>query len=107
MSHPVACGQEVKHCLRFGYGALQQLDQNLGVQADARRLLESLGAWDRYGKKGWGAHKSRASIFAGAQLRAKAASEAFSIHYTPDLLARVRKMYAMDYALLKAVDAME
>ncbi|CAH0371299.1 unnamed protein product [Pelagomonas calceolata] len=77
------------------------------IQADARRLLESLGAWDRYGEKGWGAHKSRASIFAGAQLRAKAASEAFSMHYTPSLLTRVRKMYAMDYALLRKVDAME
>ena len=39
--------------------------------------------------------------------KAKAAAEAFSIHYTPDLLARVRKMYAMDYALLRKVDAME
>ena len=45
--------------------------------------------------------------FAGAQLRAKAAAEAFSMHYTPELLARVRKMYAMDYALLRKVDAME
>ena len=45
--------------------------------------------------------------FAGAQLRAKAASEAFSMHYTPSLLTRVRKMYAMDYALLRKVDAME
>ena len=38
---------------------------------------------------------------------AKAAAEAFSMHYTPSLLTRVKKMYAMDYALLRKVDAME
>lgn len=73
------------------------------IQPDARRLLEALGAWDHVGRRGWGAHRSRQPVFAGAAARAKASREASARYYTPELLARVRRAYAMDYAMLRAV----
>ena len=67
------------------------------IQADARRLLESIGGWDRAARED-GARTRRALRSSRARrLRAKAASEA-PLCGTPALLTRVRKMYAMDYA---------
>ena len=73
------------------------------IQPDARRLLEALGAWDIVGKKGWGAHRSREPVFSGAAARARASREASARYYTPELLARVRRAYATDYAMLRAI----
>ena len=45
------------------------------LQGDARRLLESIGAWDQYGKQGWKGGGSRGvSIFSGVSEKSAAVS---------------------------------
>ena len=73
------------------------------LAADAAALLRRLGAWDQYGRKGWGAHRSRTAIFADAADHATAAAARFAAFYTPDLLAKARAAYAADYAMLDAL----
>ena len=58
---------------------------------------------EQYGRKGWGGHRSAVPIFADAAARADAAAARFRAYYTPELLARVRAAYAMDYAMLEAL----
>ena len=74
------------------------------LAADASALLRRLGAWDAYGRKGWGEHRSRTPIFADAAAHAAKAKDAFTEAYADGaLLARVRDAYAADYAMLDAV----
>ena len=73
--------------------------------ADAEALLRRVGAWDKYGAKGWGKHRSDARIFSGSADHATTTRAAFDEFYSPELLATVRAAYAMDYDMLAALDA--
>jgi hypothetical protein len=64
---------------------------------DARRLLEQLGAWEEFGKSGWGKDGKQA-IFAEVQdIHKTDASSKLSKYYTPDLEAYVEQIYTADY----------
>jgi hypothetical protein len=72
------------------------------VADDAKRLLMSVGAWDQFGKSGWGQH-GNVSIFgtkAGGAGRKHAthARERLRQYYTPTLERNVDFYYASDYA---------
>ncbi|KAH8084967.1 chondroitin 4-sulfotransferase [Aureococcus anophagefferens] len=61
------------------------------LAADAEALLRRLGAWDAYGRKGWGEHRSQTPIFAAAH--AAKAKDAFTEAYADGaLLARARRL---------------
>ena len=68
------------------------------VYNDTKRLLEHIGAWDVYGKTGWGKNAKEA-IFetrSGVQ-HARNAKDRYENYFTPELEKRVKKMYAIDY----------
>jgi hypothetical protein len=72
------------------------------VATDAERLLRQVGAWDKYGKTGWGIDGSL-SIFttkAGGSGRAHAtnAKDRLRLYYTPELERQVEAYYESDYA---------
>jgi hypothetical protein len=73
------------------------------VADDAKKLLKSVGAWDQFGKSGWGQH-GNVSIFgtkAGGAGRNHAtnARERLRVHYnTAKLVRNVDFYYASDYA---------
>jgi len=69
---------------------------------DARRLLEKIGAWDKYGASGWGPHGNQ-SIFeskeglGGAGEHANWAEWQVWTWYTPQTEAKVESFYQSDY----------
>jgi hypothetical protein len=73
------------------------------VADDAKKLLKHVGAWDQFGKSGWGKH-GNVSIFgtkAGGAGRTHAtnARERLRVHYnTPKVERNVDFYYACDYA---------
>ena len=71
------------------------------IQDDAERLLKKVGAWDMYGKSGWGS-SGKDSIFqakAGGVGRHHAtnAKNKLKSYFTPDLEMLVDQFYAGDY----------
>ncbi len=72
------------------------------VAEDAESLLRQVGAWDQFGKSGWGG-KGNMSIFgtkAGELGRTHATNARDRLHfyYTPELEKKVDLYYASDYA---------
>jgi hypothetical protein len=71
------------------------------VADDAKTLLKSVGAWDKFGKSGWGKH-GNVSVFetkAGGAGRKHAtkARDRLRVHYTPGLERSVDFYYSSDY----------
>jgi Sulfotransferase family len=72
------------------------------LQEDARRLLQNVGAWEKYGRTGWGA-KGKDSIFqtaAGGMGRFHATDATNKLKFylkTPELERLVEQFYADDY----------
>ena len=74
---------------------------------DAKALLESIGAWDDYGKSGWGPYGNE-SIFASRNDLSASHSTSKSTddswinllpkYYTAELEAAVEKRFDADYA---------
>jgi hypothetical protein len=69
---------------------------------DAKTLLKSVGAWDKFGKSGWGKN-GNVSVFetkAGGtgRLHATNARERLRVHYTPGMERNVEFYYSSDYA---------
>jgi hypothetical protein len=72
------------------------------VAADAERLLRQVGAWDQFGKSGWG-EVGNMSIFGtksggAGRTHATNARDRLRVHYTPELEKKVDLYYASDYA---------
>jgi hypothetical protein len=66
----------------------------LTVEADTRRLLEHIGAWDRFGAHGW----DGGSIFASnTNSHVTTARDKMQKYYTPELEAFVENFFRMDY----------
>lgn len=77
-------------------------------RAHAEALLRSRGLWDAYGAAGWfrkGRRYGADAIFASNGARHKTTGRRVygAAHYTPELLATVRRAYAMDYEMLDAI----
>jgi hypothetical protein len=72
------------------------------AERDARDILERIGAWEDYGKTGWGRH-GNASIFATSHgfHHTTGAARRLAQYYTPELEAKVEERYAGDYNLAK------
>lgn len=71
------------------------------IQADSERLLRQIGAWDDFGRTGWGGNNhTNDSIFHGSLGRkhATSASSHRYEHVSPELEAMLRtELYAQDY----------
>jgi hypothetical protein len=69
------------------------------LQEDSERLLRHVGAWEDYGKSGWGADGSL-EIFqkaSNSQEHVTHAKSKASEHFTPELERRVEDFYSVDY----------
>lgn len=68
------------------------------LQDDARKLLQKINAWEKYGKSGWGPSNSL-EIFAGKDGRhhAQNAKNKVQDFYYPELEHTVEKFYESDY----------
>lgn len=67
---------------------------------DAKKLLQHIGAWDEFGKNGWGTYGNQ-SIFESSEDAGSHATWAkwrMWQWYTPELERRVEKFFADDYA---------
>lgn len=70
-------------------------------------LLSGLGLWEKYGASGWGKNKNEA-VFDRNAARHRTAAGAdfkFKAYYTPELLAKVKEAYRMDYAVFDLIGA--
>ena len=71
------------------------------VQDDAKQLLERIGAWNRYGKSGWGHHKNE-SIFGSKsavkhKTNARDSVRAYFVNQSA-LEDAIEEFYSSDYA---------
>jgi hypothetical protein len=69
-------------------------------QEDARKLLQQIGAWDEYGKSGWG-KTGDLQIFersTNTQKHVTNSKSKASTWFTPELERRVELYYEVDYA---------
>jgi hypothetical protein len=70
---------------------------------DTQTLLRSVGAWDKFGKSGWGKHgDGDDSVFetkagGSGRIHATNARDRLRVHYTPELERKVELYYAADY----------
>ena len=66
---------------------------------DTKRLLQRIGAWEEYGKTGWGKH-GNASIFASHANQNHVTYSQYQVWtwFTPALERRIEEYYKMDYA---------
>jgi hypothetical protein len=69
---------------------------------DARALLQRIGAWEEYGKTGWG-KDGKEFLFESKSLipHARGAGSRLAKYYNPDLERRVEARYAEDYNMPK------
>jgi hypothetical protein len=70
------------------------------AESDARKLLERIGAWEEYGRTGWGKYGNE-SLFARKQTsgHATGASSKLASYYTPELEKLVDTRYTNDYEI--------
>ena len=61
------------------------------AERDIQRLLERVGAWEKFGACGWG-EDGKQRIFADSKVQPN------GDHYTPELEEMVQTLYASDYA---------
>ena len=77
------------------------------LESDAKKLLKSIGAWEEYGKSGWGLdgsepiYKSRDSVHHATSKEGANAWSRLSKFYTPDLERKVEARYAVDYEIAR------
>jgi hypothetical protein len=64
------------------------------MQTDARRLLEQIGAWDDYGRSGWG-KSSKHSIFQKTPIVTKSMFQKY--YSTPEIEKKAQKYFKADY----------
>ena len=65
------------------------------LESDTRKLLEKIGAWDKYGSNGW---NGNGSIFSRNEAHHKtSAGDKISRYYTAELEETVRRFYGADY----------
>lgn len=71
------------------------------IQDDTRRLLERIGAYEEYGRTGWGEGENKnSSIFERNIAGHKTGSgNKMKNHYTPELEKFVMEYYQQDYDL--------
>ncbi len=71
------------------------------IQDDTRRLLERIGAYEEYGRTGWGKGENKnASIFQRNLANHKTgAGDKMNSHYTPELKRFMMEYYQQDYDL--------
>lgn len=72
------------------------------LAADAERLLQRVGAWEKFGSNGWGASGNQA-IFSTkpgdpGSLHATQAKDKLRLYFTPELEHDIDEFYASDYA---------
>ncbi|CAB9497592.1 Carbohydrate sulfotransferase 9 [Seminavis robusta] len=67
--------------------------------ADAKKLLQQIGAWDDFGKSGWGANGDKAVFESKATDVSHATWSKYKMwkHYTPELETIVENFFAADY----------
>jgi hypothetical protein len=70
------------------------------TENDARKLLQRIGAWDEYGRTGWGKYGNE-SIFASKQTiyHSTSAASQLASYYTPELEELVDTRYTNDYEI--------
>lgn len=72
---------------------------------DAKILLEEIGAWETYGRTGWGLHGNESIFATRSYVQHKTSNQTndyqsrMSKHYTPETEALVEKRFAQDYAI--------
>ena len=71
--------------------------------SDAKRLLQKIGAWEKYGKSGWGKYRNE-SIFASTSAvkhktgsGTNASRQRLPRYYTPELETDIEQRFAQDY----------
>lgn len=68
------------------------------IREDSRRLLERIGAWDEYGKSGWGVDGSE-EIFDSSVTRKETMVKKLKRFYKdPKLERKVERLYSADYS---------
>jgi len=67
---------------------------------DAKRLLQKVGAWEKYGATGWGDKKDKAIFETSANAVSHATNSKWRMweYYTPELETLVEHYYSADYA---------
>jgi hypothetical protein len=69
------------------------------LSQDGIRLMERIGAWEKYGKDGWGPH-GNGSMFVTSKQKQKHTTNAKSkmqSYYYPELEQQVDEFYQEDY----------
>jgi hypothetical protein len=73
--------------------------------SDARRLLERIGAWEKYGRSGWGLYGNESIFESTSNVKHKTSKNSQESHarlaayYTPELEVMVESRLADDYAI--------
>jgi hypothetical protein len=67
---------------------------------DAKRLLQRIGAWEEFGKSGWGQYGNESFLERNSDVRHNTnAPDRRAEYYAPELEAIVEEMYAADYSV--------
>ncbi len=70
------------------------------IETDAKRLLEKIGAWEEFGKSGWGKNSQEPIFRKGTnqwQTHTTDSTEKYDMFFTPELERKVEEFYATDY----------
>lgn len=70
--------------------------------SEARRVLSPTGCWERYCTSGWGLN-GKLEFMQDSGDHPTFAKTKLNFFYTPELLARVKSLYAQDYAMIDAL----
>jgi hypothetical protein len=73
------------------------------VETHVRLLLQGLDLWDGYGQSGWGRGGKTAIFERNSAVHRTGTGDKMAEYYTPELLAKVKAAYGMDYAMFKAI----
>ena len=70
------------------------------LQEDSRALLKKVGAWEQFGRTGWGAERKEAMFESNIAKNRTVASSQVTERYSANLLARIKTAYDNDYRFL-------
>lgn len=68
-----------------------------------KALFDDLGLWAPFGAHGWGRDKTEAFLQYNRASHKTGSHDKLGKYYTPELLARVREAYAMDYKMMELI----
>ena len=72
---------------------------------DAKRLLQQVGAWEKYGQSGWGIHGNESIFESTSNVIHKTSNDASESasriykYYTPSIEAKLAERFKKDYAI--------